>query len=365
MFFRIHADGVRTGVDLRHHFAGPVRTTCWIIGGGPSLSELPCDRIQLSPVPKLAVNLCGFGLLRPNIWTAYDPTVRFHRSTFLDASILKLLPSRRATDVVPGTTYKVGDCPNTLFFDRDGQRGFHDFLSFDGPVPDCSGIVDWQDSLVQAIDLAWRLGFRKLVLIGCDMHVRPPAEHIRQAALRGVRYQPEELLRGFYDRCRAAGLDPARLELDDPIAPYHFDETKSLAAAQQTDFHYFRVAQYLRLSRRAMALAGLELISATPGSRLNTFFPYRPVDVLLDEINEEVGNPACEATRGQYGRRQEPESQAGSLMRDFRPHNWPQGARATAPPAHSDAAGMLKREARLEAALDELPEIEVPLMEEA
>src|SRR5436190_10365851 len=116
MFFRIHADGVRTAIDLRGHFAGPVRSTCWIIGGGPSLREAPCDRVQLSPVPKFAVNLCGFGLIRPNIWTAYDPTVRFHRSTFLDGSILKLLPARRATDIVPGTAHKVGDCPNTLFF---------------------------------------------------------------------------------------------------------------------------------------------------------------------------------------------------------------------------------------------------------
>ncbi len=366
MFFRIHADGVRTPVDLRDHFAGPLRSTCWIIGGGPSLRNAPCDRIQQSPVPRFAVNLCGFGLLRPTIWTAYDPTIRFHRSTFLDASILKLLTTRRATDLVPGTTYKVGDCPNTLFFERDGQRGFHDFL-IDSPADDEPGVVDWQDSFVQAIDLAWRLGFRRLLLVGCDMHVRPPEDHIQQAAAAGVIYQPEEPLRGFYDRCRSAGLDPARLAAAEPVQPYHFDETKSLAAAQQTDFHYFRVTQYLRLSRRAMAIAGLELISATPGSRLNAFFPYRPVEELLNDIAEEIGDPARETTRGQYARRHDSDLVPFAPMKDFKPHNWTTTARE---PASRSAAGasstaaLRQRTARLAAALEDLPDVEVPINEE-
>ena len=229
-----------------------------------------------------------------------------------------------------------------------------------------AGVVDWQDSLVQAIDLAWRLGFRRLLLIGCDMYVRPPAEHIRRAALSGVLYQPEELLRGFYDRCRAAGLDPAALEAADPIAPYHFDETKSLAAAQQTDFHYYRVVQYLRLSRRAMALGGLELISATPGSRLNAFFPYRPVEELLDEIGEEIGEPGrrkqrAASTPDAANPNRRPRARCGTSGRTTgrRGHAAPHAAFAVAPPRRRLA------HARLRSAVDELPEIEVPLREEA
>jgi hypothetical protein len=368
MFFRIHSDGLRVPVDLAGHYAGPVTTSCWVIGGGPSLAAAPCDRIQLSPVPKFAVNLCGYGRIRPDLWTAYDPTVRFHRTTYLDASILKLLPARRATDVVPGTTFKVGDCPNTVFFERDGQRGFHDFPNCPATGDSDPRIVDWQDSLVQAIDLAWRLGFRRLLLIGCDMHVRPPEEHIRAAALAGVRYQPEELLRNFYDRCRGAGIEPDKLTAADAIQPYHFDETKSLAAAMQTDFHYFRVAQYLRLSRRAMALAGLQLVSATPNSRLNAFFPYRPVDELLDDIVDEIGDPGRETTRGQYNRRADSINEPGYGMKDFRPHNWASasrsvpGSRRPGPASGSDERLKIRCD-RLQAALDELPDVEVPLEE--
>jgi len=110
-------------------YSGSTRTGCWIVGGGPSLTALPCEQIAASPLPKFCVNLAGHGLLRPTFWTAYDPTGRFQKSTYLDASILKLLPRGRAMDVVPGTTAKVCDSPNPVFFDRDKTIGFRYFLT--------------------------------------------------------------------------------------------------------------------------------------------------------------------------------------------------------------------------------------------
>ena len=56
-------------------------------------------------------------------------------------------------DLVPETTFKVCECPGVVFFDRDAQRGFADFLP---PMP--AGIVDWNDTFVQAIEIAYRLG---------------------------------------------------------------------------------------------------------------------------------------------------------------------------------------------------------------
>jgi hypothetical protein len=57
---------------------------------------------------------------------------------------------------------------------------------------------------------------------------------------------------------------------------------------------------------------------------------------------------------------------AAERMKDFRPHNWPPG-RVTAPhpPAPSEINDPMARAARLRAAMDELPEVEVPLREEA
>jgi len=363
VFFRIETDGTRTPVELRGRFAGPARTPCWIIGGGPSLAAISCDEIERSPVAKLSVNLCGAGLIRPTIWTAYDPTCRFHRSIYLDASILKLLPSRRAMDLVPDSSFKVCESPNLVFFEREPQRGFHDFPP---SAKNSAAVVDWQDSLIQAIELAWWLGFRDLYLVGCELRMRPEPEHVALAAGKGLRYEPGELLKSFYDRCRSAGLAAETLERAAASKPYHFDETKSLAAAIQTDWHYFRVVQYLRLSRRAMSLAGLELISVTPGSRLNDFFPFRQADDVVDELLRRVGDPRTETTRGRYS--QEKPSTCGiGPMRDFKPHNWPAGARSPTPAGKADLEGGDRvRTAgieRVRAALDELPEIAVAIDE--
>lgn len=382
MFFRLHTDGRSERVDLAGSFSGPTRTACWLIGGGPSLADLPTEAIAASPAPKFAVNLAGHGLLRPTFWTSYDPTARFQRSIYLDASILKFVHRCRAMDLIPGTTFKVCEAPATYFFERDPQRGFHDYLapacaqtrspplpsapSSGSPQGTAGGIADWQDSLIQAIDIAYRLGFRTLFLAGCDMFVPPSPEQIARAQTVGVTYRPREPLRDFCDRCRQAGLASDELERLPTGRQYHFEEHKPLAAAIQTDWHYFRVAQYLRLARRAMALAGLELISVTPLSRLNDHFPYRPAAAVLGEIAATVGDPRTETTRGRYTGAPPTPPDHLAPMRDFPPHHWPRRSKAPPPPPQAAPAPSPRAAARqrLRQTLEELPDIPVDIPEQ-
>jgi hypothetical protein len=365
MFYRLSPDGARRDVDLGDACAGPGRTPCWIIGGGPSLADLPAAEVAASPAAKFAVNLAGHGVLRPDFWTSYDPTARFLKSIYLDASITKFVHRARAMDLAPGTTFKVCECPATLFFDRQPQRGYHDFpaggsgwsrpgggAASDSPAQ----VTDWQDSLIQAIDIAWRLGFRTLYLVGCEMLVRPSAALVEAARRAGVEYRDREPLQDFMNRCRRAGCAPEELEAAGTAGQYHFDEVKPLAAAVQTDLHYFRVAQYLRLSRRAMSLAGLELISVTAGSRLNDYFRHLTVAEALAEVRRAVGDPATESTRGKYTSQSPPPDDLAP-MRDLPPHNWPRDKR---PAAAALAEKDQQRRTRLRAALAELPEIAVP-----
>lgn len=354
MFFRISTDGLESPVSLTGAYSGATRTSCWIVGGGPSLKQLPCDQIAASPAPKFCVNLAGHGLLRPTFWTAYDPTTRFQRSTYLDGSILKLLPRGRAMDVVPGTTAKVCDSPNTVFFDRDKSVGFRDFLG-----GEFRGVTDWQDSLIQAIDIAYRLGFRVLFLAGCEMQVRPSPDWIELGQQSGVTYQPRELLRDFHQRCQQHQVQFHELAPDQQTRQYHFEESKPIASAIQTDLHYFRVAQYLRLSRKALALAGLELISVTPDSRLNDYFHYEPVEHVLNRIQAEVGDPAREPTRGLYTEQVSRSPIGLGPMRDFKPHNWTRD-----PAAPKPAPAPVTREQRLDRVAAAVREIPVSIRED-
>jgi hypothetical protein len=295
LFFRLDTDRRATAVHIENLFAGPQRSACWLIGGGPSLDELPCDDIARSPIPKLCVNLAGTKKLRPDFWTAYDPTVRFHRSIYLDPGVLKFVHRRRAMDLVPESTFKVCDCPGVVFFDRDPSRSFANLLS-----PGATGIIDWSDTMVQAIDILYRLGFRTIYLAGCEMRVRPAAEQLALAAQAGCEPRPQERLADFLKRCAAHGVSRPELEEAASCRQYHFDECKPLAAAVQTDQHYFRIAQCLRLSRSCLVQHGVELISVTPGSRLNDYFPFRPAEAVLQDVRDTVGDPDAESARGCY-----------------------------------------------------------------
>lgn len=318
MFYRRSTDGTRQRVELEGVYAGGTATPCWIIGGGPSLCPAVRDEILRTPAARFAVNLAGTGLLRPTFWTSYDPTARFHRSIYLDASVTKFVHECRAMDLVPETTLKVCDCPATYFFERTRDNGFQDF-----PGRGSAAITDWQDSLIQAIDIAYRLGFRDLYLAGCDLWIAPGARWQHLGRERGVFYEPRELLGDYAKRCEEAGLSRQELEGVSPGEQYHFAEAKPLAAAIQTDFHYFQVTQYLRLSRRALGLAGLRIYSVTAGSRLNDLFPYLETGEAAARILADIGDPAREETRGRYTDQTDRRLTLSSPMRDFRPHFWP------------------------------------------
>ena len=243
----------------------------------------------------MGINLSGVGLIRPNFWTAYDPSSRFLQSIYLDPGIMKFVPRRRAGDFIPETTFKVCEAPNITFFDRDVGRGFADFLD-----PGHSKIVDWADSFVQAIEILYRLGFRKLLLAGCDMRVQPSREQIRLASTYGVKFSPFGRLRDFVHHCERAGLTTDALDRCVAGPHYHFDERKTIRAAMRTDEHYLRIVQALRLSRRSMATAGLKIVSVTPHSRLNDYFAYQPLRKLLREIEADIGTVAPASLRGRY-----------------------------------------------------------------
>lgn len=365
MFYRVHTDGTRQDVDLQDVLGGPQRTACWIVGGGPSLSDEVCSTIARSPAARLGINLGGARLIRPTLWTSYDPTVRFHRSVYLDASIWKFVHARRAMDLAPETTFKVCECPGVLCFDRDPQRGFADFL----PARP-TGIVDWNDSFVQAVEIAYRLGFRVLYLAGCDFHVRPSAAQLERARSKGAEYVPRELLGDFFDRCAAAGVARDELERLESPAQYHFDERKPLAAAIQTDLHYFRVSQYLRLCRRALSLAGVELVSVTPESRLHDYFRHVSADDAAREIASTVGDPGLESTRGLYTQVDSRQPAGLGPMRDLKPHHWQRKSEPPGDRKHSPAQSRSHIQMRAEVAqrvgdaIDAVPETPVRIDEE-
>lgn len=115
-----------------------------------------------------------------------------------------------------------------------------------------------------------------------------------------------DLLQHFSIECIRKGLAANETEVAELMQTvereeqYAFSETKPFLAAVSTDKHYWTTVQYLRLARRAISLAGVEIVSCTPGSRLNAFFPYRSVSQVVESRLKEEYSPLQEQTAGRY-----------------------------------------------------------------
>lgn len=101
---------------------------------------------------------------------------------------------------------------------------------------------------------------------------------------------------------------------------YAFDETKSFRAAVNSDRHYWDRVQYLRLARKTLSRNGIRIVSCTPQSRLNTYFPFMPVKDVLKKL-EQFGSHR-ESTVGKYLKRDH--SADLPYHRDIKPYRPPQ-----------------------------------------
>lgn len=345
---------------LENSYAGMNASSVWLVGGGPSLLTAPVETVKDSPAPTFGVNRAGCGvdgeppLIRPNLWTCFDPTDRFPRSIFLDASIQKFLLGGRRMDLVPGGSEKVCECPNTYFINHK-LRSYVDVVD-----QKHREIGHMLDSFWQAVDIAFKLGFRKIYCVGCDMRIRPSEEQIAFAESVGVVYDRErgltiwlndkkvevrsDRLSDFRDQVKEKGKfrdkSSAALALEKVgrERQYSFDESKRFMAACASDNHYWDRIQYLRLSRRTFALNGLQLVSCTPGSRLNDYFPYVSPFDAAKRIMDDVGDPAKELSVGAYSKDEKPGAHL-PFHKDLDPYGWKEQPKGNPDPKAAAVGG--------------------------
>lgn len=320
MFKRYSTDGTVTDCSfLCDSYAGTDPSAVWLVGGGPSLTPEIAGHIKRSRAPVCCVNTGGRAgdgeepLVTPDFFVAWDTIGRFPRSTFISAGVIKFLPSWLKADLIAGGTEKACDCPSTYFVDVE-RRGYGDWLKPGSPNSNRT-----RDSFTMAIDILFRLGFRRIFCAGTDMIVRPSSEQIQIATSSCPKVGPEnpgiefqdgllkhytktgpakefvwsDRLEDFRESCVRVGVaeSPDAVckvmdECPEREQQYRCGERKAFKAAVNTDSHYWTVTQMLRQSRRCLTLHGLQLVSCTEGSRLNDYFPYRdPEDVARELLS--------------------------------------------------------------------------------
>jgi hypothetical protein len=156
VFYR-YVNGAQIAVDLDGLYQGQ---TLFLVGGGPSLGDVDLDLLRQDGVITLGLNNVPL-VFKPNLWLGADKPQCFSPHIFALPEVTRFMPSSRKDEVVSGRP--VIEYANTLFFGT--QAGFtpHAFLQ---PSRD---LVWWRSVFPMALQLAHRLGFRKVFLVGCDL----------------------------------------------------------------------------------------------------------------------------------------------------------------------------------------------------
>lgn len=333
LFHRCSTDGTR--IDASHlinSYAGIEPSPVWILGSSDTLNQEEIDLINASDIPVFGMNYSGRGKedgrwkIKPDLWTAFDSTSRFHKSIFLDPSIMKFVREMRHLDLIPETDHKLCDATNTYFFPNE-NRDYSNFFSEEHQTINHS-----LDSFIQALDIAYRLGFRTFYCVNTELRIRPSEAQIELAKSHGVEYEngmvhriePKErivagklqnyvedywsdLLIDFVRECLKNQVATSEeklyetMESLDRESQYSFDEQKSFRAAVQSDSHYWERVQYLRLARKNMSLKGISLYTCSDTSRLYPWFSHVSVKSACEKHSL---NAHLDALSGLYSGRE-------------------------------------------------------------
>ena len=159
MFYRFMKAGGRIPVDLDNMYHG----TCFIAGGSPILLKEDLGLLNQRGLNILAMNNAA-SVVPANLWVGGDKPGCYSKRVLYDQSLMKFaIISRASLEVEPNL--KLSTLSNMFFFGTSTDFNSKNLLR---PHRD---LVWWKNTFYIAIQLAFRLGFRKIYLIGCQFKI--------------------------------------------------------------------------------------------------------------------------------------------------------------------------------------------------
>jgi hypothetical protein len=245
VFYRYTKAGARIPVDLEGMFDGE---TLFLLGGSPSLRNLPLELLRKPGVITLGMNNVPCFFPRPTLWICADKPLCFSSHIFTSPEIMKFtMISRRGLEVPDTGGRLIMDCPNMLFY------GAHENFNFENFLDPSRDMAWWRSVFPIALQTAFRLGFRKVFLVGCGFHMEKK---------KGEQYA--------------------------------WSTSLTADQAQYSHNTYSKDVNRLRALLPTFARKGFKVLSSTPRSRANAFLTYVPLEEAVNEALK--GKPAAADT---------------------------------------------------------------------
>lgn len=241
MFYRWReSEDVLVATDLGGAYCDE---TLFIIGGHPSINDQPLELLNLPGVMTMALNNVPYTFRRPTFWLTADKPNCYGGHFYHRADMIKLARSDTMLDVPNNADRQLRSFPNTLFYELKPDKYEPENFFSEG-----NDFVWWKSVFPLALQMAWRLGFRRIYLVGC----------------------------AFWSTV---------------IKPYAWGTQLSMSNHRYTQTTYDEDITKLRKLSPYFDAAALEVISCTPGSRANEVLRYTPLADAVAQVLKGMPEP--------------------------------------------------------------------------
>jgi len=158
LYRRLNAE-LFTSVDLTNVYGG---SPLFIIGGNPIIAELPLVELERSRLLTLALNNVLYTYPNPTFWLTADKPACYGGHFFARPDIIKIAYMNYRDEVVEATGKTLKEHSMQLFYNAAAGADLDDFFS---TTPAFSW---WKSVFPLSLQLAWRLGVRRVYLVGCS-----------------------------------------------------------------------------------------------------------------------------------------------------------------------------------------------------
>lgn len=179
--------------------------TVFLCLNGPSFDEGTRRVLARRPgVATFCVNNGAHGF-RPDLWACVDAPERFMDSIWMDPTVLKFVPAERMGERLLSSPISPSQCPRVYAFARNDCFNAATFLTEEtinwGNHQDRGG---GRSVMLVGLRIAYELGFRRVVLLGCDFHMSETHRYwfAEQRTARAIRNNltSYEILTGFFQQ---------------------------------------------------------------------------------------------------------------------------------------------------------------------
>ena len=215
----------------------------FILGGHPSLGEMSLEALASPGILTMALNNVPYVFPNPTFWLTADKPSCYGAHFYHRGDIIKLARLDTSMELVQGSNRTLRTFPNLFFYELNGEK--YDESNF---LSEGVDVAWWKSVFPVALQLAWRLGFRRLFLVGC----------------------------AFWTSTRRPYAWPVKL-----------------TEAQKTSNQLTYNADVDRLEKLKPNIKanGLEIYSCTPDSRANELFTFIPLDEAAIEATRHLPAP--------------------------------------------------------------------------